>query len=90
MVCDPFFIPVYSRTHWDLSKGYGQRRFRQAGLPPTEAEHLPDDAATLKGMVLELLASLHDRDRNMEGLQHRIHLLLRRLYGPRGERFVRP
>ncbi len=40
-----------------------------------------------KDMVLELLASLHDRDRNIEGLQHRIHLLLHRLYGPRGERF---
>jgi transposase len=57
------------------------------GLPPTDAERLPDDVATLKGMVLELLASLHDRDRNIEGMQHRIHLLLRRLYGPRGERF---
>jgi transposase len=58
-----------------------------SALPPTDAEHLPDDVATLKGMVLELLASLHDRDRNIEGMQHRIHLLLRRLYGPRGERF---
>jgi transposase len=57
------------------------------GLPPTDADHLPDDVATLKGMILELLASLHDRDRNIEGLQHRIHLLLHRLYGPRGERF---
>jgi transposase len=58
-----------------------------AGLPPTTAEQLPDDVATLKGMVLELLASLLDRDRNIEGMQHRIHLLLHRLYGPRGERF---
>jgi transposase len=58
-----------------------------ADLPPTAAEQLPDDVATLKRMVLELLASLLDRDRNIEGLQHRIHLLLRRLYGPRGERF---
>ncbi len=57
------------------------------GLPPTDAEHLPDDVATLKRMVLELLASLHDRDRDIEGMRHRIHLLLRRLYGPRGERF---
>jgi transposase len=57
------------------------------GLPSTDADKLPDDVATLKGMVLELLASLHDRDRNIEGLQHRIHLLLHRLYGPRGERF---
>jgi transposase len=58
-----------------------------AGLPPTDAEHLPDDVATLKLMVLELLASLHERDRDIEGLRHRIHLLLHRLYGPRGERF---
>src|SRR4051812_9596839 len=58
-----------------------------AGLPPTAAEQLPDDVATLKRMVLELLASLHERDRDLEGLRHRINLLLRRLYGPRGERF---
>ncbi len=57
-----------------------------AGLPPTTAEHLPDDVGTLKRMVLELLASLHERDRDNEALRHRIDLLLRRLYGPRGER----
>jgi transposase len=57
-----------------------------AGLPPTAAEQLPDDLATLKRMVLELLASLHERDRDIEGYRHRINLLLRRLYGPRGER----
>jgi transposase len=56
------------------------------GPPPTAAEQLPDDLATLKRMVLELLASLHERDRDIEGLRHRIDLLLRRLYGPRGER----
>src|SRR5260370_9209793 len=58
-----------------------------AGLPPIVAEQLPDDLATLKRMVLELLASLHQRDRDYEALRHRIDLLLRRLYGPRGERF---
>lgn len=57
-----------------------------AGLPPTTAEQLPDDTATLQRMVLELLASLHQRDRDIEGYRHRINLLLRRLYGPRGER----
>jgi transposase len=57
-----------------------------AGQPPTTAEQLPDDTATLKRMVLELLASLHQRDRDYEALRHRIDLLLRRLYGPRGER----
>jgi transposase len=53
---------------------------------PTNAERLPDDVATLRRMVLELLASLHERDRDIAGLRHRINLLLRRLYGPRGER----
>jgi hypothetical protein len=57
-----------------------------AGLRPTAAEHLPDDPATLKRMVLELLASLHERDRDIEALRRRLNLLLRRLYGPRGER----
>jgi hypothetical protein len=57
-----------------------------AGLPPTDAEQLPDDVATLKRMVLELLTSLHERDRDNEALRHRLDLLLRRLYGPRGER----
>src|SRR5437763_4220164 len=58
-----------------------------ADLSPATAEQLPDDVATLKRMVLELLASLHGRDRDIEGLRHRINLLLHRLYGPRGERF---
>src|SRR5262249_28746765 len=38
-----------------------------AGLSPTAAEQLPDDVATLRRMVLELLASLHERDRDIEG-----------------------
>jgi transposase len=54
---------------------------------PTAAEHLPDDVATLRQMVLELLASLQQRDRDNEALRHRLDQLLRRLYGPRGERF---
>jgi transposase len=58
-----------------------------AGPPPTTAEQLPDDTARLKRMVLELLASLHQRERDYEAMRHRIDLLLRRLYGPRGERF---
>jgi transposase len=58
-----------------------------ADQQPTAAEHLPDDPATLKRMVMELVASLHERDRDIEALRHRLDLLLRRLYGPRGERF---
>jgi transposase len=51
------------------------------------ADVLPDDPATLKSMILELLATLHAKDRELEGVRHRLELLLRRLYGPRGERF---
>jgi transposase len=58
-----------------------------ADRQPTADEHLPDDPATLKRMVMELLASLHERDRDIQALRHRLDLLLRRLYGPRGERF---
>ena len=54
---------------------------------PAAAEHLPDDPATLQRMVLELLASLHACQCDNEALRHRLDLLLRRLYGPRGERF---
>jgi transposase len=54
---------------------------------PTAPEHLPDDLATLKRMVLELLVSLQERDRDNEALRHRLDQLLRRLFGPRGERF---
>jgi transposase len=55
--------------------------------PPLTAEQLPDDPATLKSMILELLASMHQRDHDLAALQHRLELLLRRLYGLRGERF---
>lgn len=55
--------------------------------PPATAESLPDDVATLKQMILELLASLHEQQGDLAALRHRIDLLLRRLYGPRGERF---
>jgi len=59
--------------------------------PPTDAlppdATLPDDPDTLKGMIRELLALLHTRDRELSGVQQRLDQLLRRLYGPKGERF---
>jgi transposase len=57
-----------------------------AVVPPLSAEHLPDDPDLLKGMILELLA-LQQHQRDKEALEHRLALLLQRLYGPRGERF---
>jgi transposase len=55
--------------------------------PPVTAEDLPDDPDTLKRMILELLETMQERDRDILGLRHRLELLLRRLYGPKGERF---
>jgi transposase len=54
---------------------------------PLTAADLPDDVATLKHLILELLISLREERQDKEALRHRIDLLLRRLYGPRGERF---
>jgi transposase len=55
------------------------------GLP--NADHLPDDPATLKRMILELLATLAETRHEREQLQERLHLLLQRLYGRKTERF---
>jgi transposase len=54
---------------------------------PLTADCLPDEVATLKAMILELLASLQQHQRDNEALRHRIDLLLKRLYGPRSERY---
>jgi transposase len=58
-----------------------------AAAAPLTAEHLPDDLATLKGMIVELVATLQERERDNQALRHRLDLLLKRLYGPRGERY---
>ena len=48
---------------------------------------LPNDVATLQAMIRELIDSLHKEQREREGVQQRLDLLLRKLYGPRAERF---
>jgi hypothetical protein len=48
---------------------------------------LPDDPVVLQGMIRELLLRLHERDHELAGVQHRLDLLLKRLYGPKAERF---
>lgn len=54
-------------------------------LPPDAA--LPDDPEVLKGMIRELLATLKGTRQELDGVRHRLDQLLRRLYGPKGERF---
>jgi transposase len=55
-------------------------------LPDANAS-LPDDPAVLRQMIRELLDVLRQTRHENEQLQHRLDLLLRRLYGPRTERF---
>jgi transposase len=52
------------------------------GSPP-----LPDDPVLLKRMILELLQTLKTTRRQNDQLHHRLDQLLRRLYGPRAEKF---
>ena len=58
-----------------------------ASSSPDTTPPLPDDPEILKRMIMELLGTLHNRDRECEQLRHRLEQLLRRLYGPRAEKF---
>jgi len=56
---------------------------------PSTAEPtpLPNDVPTLHAMIRELLDSLQKTRHDYEGVQQRLDLLLRKLYGPKAERF---
>jgi len=58
-----------------------------ANVPVPTPEQLPDDRETLKRMIVELLTTLQQERRDRNELQHRLHLLLQRVYGPRTERY---
>jgi transposase len=55
-------------------------------VPLPTPEQLPNDLDTLKRMLIEVMVTLHQERRDKEQLQHRMRLLLQRLYGPRNER----
>jgi transposase len=56
---------------------------------PTRSDDapLPDDVLTLQAMIRELLDALKKKQHECEGVQQRLDLLLRKLYGPKAERF---
>jgi transposase len=56
-------------------------------VPLPTREQLPEDKITLQDMVLELLVTVQRSRLNEDELRHRIAMLLRRIYGPRTERF---
>ena len=47
---------------------------------------LPDDAAVLKSLVAQLFVELQSRDGRISELEHRLSLLLRKLYGSKSEK----
>ena len=47
---------------------------------------LPDDAALLKSLLAQLFAELQSRDGRISELEHRMSLLLRKLYGSKSEK----
>ena len=47
---------------------------------------LPDDAGLLKSLVAQLFAELQSRDGRISDLEHRMSLLLRKLYGSKSEK----
>jgi transposase len=58
-----------------------------AVLPSLALESLPDDPALLKSMIAELVAALRASQNECAQVHSRLDQLLRRLYGPRAERF---
>ena len=56
-------------------------------VPLPTPEQLPDDVRMLKNMIVELVITVRQRDRELERAHERLHLLLQRIYGPRSERF---
>src|SRR6185295_19832333 len=48
---------------------------------------LPEDVPTLQALIRELLDALKKEQHEREGVQQRLDLLLRKLYGPKAERF---
>ena len=60
---------------------------RSADDKPVLPDSLPDDPVVLKQMIAELLDSLKASRQNADQLQHRLDVLLRKMFGQRAERF---
>ena len=52
-------------------------------LPP-----LTDDPAELKALILQLWVSLHDKNQDIQKLQHQLEQLKKKLYGSKSERWM--
>jgi transposase len=58
----------------------------QEALLPVEPASLPNDPEFLKGLVVQLVETVRDRDGRIQRLEHNMDLLLRRMYGRSSEK----
>jgi len=59
-----------------------------SALPPLPSvDDLPDDLPTCKSMIVELVLTLRQRDQDLAETRQRLDQLLRRLFGPKSERY---
>lgn len=64
--------------------GFSSSTYSTVGLG--QSPELPSSVAQCHGVILELLGVLRERDGEMAQLEHRLEVLLKRVYGPRSER----
>jgi len=63
------------------------RPLHDPSCPNHASVPLPNDVPALQAMIRELIETLKKANRDRAGLQERLDLLLRKLFGPRAERF---
>jgi transposase len=75
------------RSHATLTAAPTHGSAAPAASPLQDGPPLPDDVAVLQAMIRELLEALKMANHERDGLQQRLDLLLRKLYGTKAERF---
>ena len=82
---DPFtklHFLIFSET---IRPAQSSQRHEQEAMPLDAP--LPDDLSACQVMIRQLLEMLKDTRHELAGVQHRLDLLLKRVYGPKAERF---
>jgi transposase len=73
----------------DLARCPGKRYKKvmsQEALLPVDPRSLPNDPEFLKGLIVQLVETVRDRDGRIQRLEHNMDLLLRRMYGRSSEK----
>jgi transposase len=66
---------------------YDQREVMSTDAPlKVDPDQLPADVGVLKSLVVQLVETLHERDRRIAKLEHHMDLLVRKVYGRTSEK----